>query len=250
VNEGSVPNIPPNIVANVGEIAGNYTEVVSFSPGSFTSSILWNAGQYIGMDGSTVLASQLGPPGTVNDPSSPGYGMYAFLQNSGTWSLGTDGKITLNYGGLGTMSLFIDPFGNTTFVAPLSGSGAWTTGGYTALDDILIAWGYLPASGGGSSSGSLDLSLSTCSYVPEAGSNCGSFDLISTFWKTGASYQFLTSPSDFWGMHFSGQFDNFTPYATQTIVGSLDATFIPEPESLALFGIGLMGIGLARRRTA
>jgi hypothetical protein len=237
-----------NIVTNAGKISGNYTEVVTFGPpGSFTSSILWNAGQYIGTDSSTVLASQLG--GSVSNPYPWEYGMYAFFQDSGTYVLGADGKATFNYSYDGvTLNAFIDPFGNTTFVPPLSGSEVWTTGGSTAWDDYLIAWGYPAFYGGMPSSGSLDWNLSTCSNVPESGSNCGSFGLTSTFWRTQVGSRFIPSP-DFWGVRFSAQIDNFTPSNTQTIYGSMDAVFIPEPAILALFGIGLMGMGLARRHT-
>ena len=63
--------------------------------------------------------------------------------------------------------------------------------------------------------------------------NQGNFALTS-FSSSGISYVELLQPSDFWG------------YLIDDL--SFEATSVPEPGTLALLGIGLLGMGAARRR--
>ena len=244
VTETSVPGASPNVILNAGKITGNYIEVATFTPvtattGSYDASILWNAGQYVASSGSPVLSSQLGS----FFPQQ--YQMYALWQGSAGYVTNLITGVTVaSFLPGGSLSLFIDPSSDTTFTAPLLGSGAWATG--LAADDYLIATG-TPQSG----FGTLNPTLPTCLG---GGINCGSFGATSSFALTdngtlqdGQSY--FTSPVPFYNLSFtSGQFDLFSPTSTQTIHGSLDATFgVPEPESLALLGIGLLGLAMARR---
>jgi hypothetical protein len=214
-------------------------EVITFSGNSFNASLLWNAGQFVANDGTTPVASQLG------GSSANQYGMYALYQASGTFS-SSGGRTTFNFTqGTGTLSVFLDPNSNTTFNQPANGSSPWTVG--NGGDDVLIATG-TPTSG----QGTLDPTLSTCTGGGGAGINCGSFGATSTWSLTTAGSAYFTSPNPFFNVSFqSGQLNNFSPTGTQVINGSLDVVFgsnaVPEPASIAIIGLGLLGLGMSRR---
>ena len=213
------------------KIIGAYVERVTFnSGGTFDVSIKWNAGQFVADDGTSPLTGGGGSgTGLGNN-----YNMYAFFQGNGTFA---GGVFTL---GSGSLNLYIDPNMNTKFTAAAAQSSTmfWgVTGG--GADDLLLATGSALA-------GSGSVSCST-------GNNCGSFGQVTTFSLTGAGSSFFTSPSPFYGLSSqSGQFNGFTPSGTLTLDGSLDVIFgkVPEPGSIALVGLALVGLGFASRRKA
>lgn len=246
VSEGSVVGTPANTFV-AGKVTGNYIENVTLSAdGTFNTQILFNAGTFGDINGTTINGSSVtSATAPFADPSK--YALYAILSSNGTY-VTTGAGTTFTFSPGGNLTLSIDPTNDTTFATsatPGALGNLATTGGVG--DDFVIGTGAVIGGGGTLSS--------TCTVNSTI--NCGSFGANTSLSLTAAGSQFFTAPIPFYNIALtSGQFDfiDVTQFGAQRTTGSLDATFagtpnnVPEPESIALFGVGLLGLGAGMRR--
>lgn len=240
VAEGSVAGTPADTF-EAGKLTGNYVQDVTVNrDGTFNTTLLFNAGTFGDLQGSTISNSFLT---SASAPfSGPGqYGVYAILTGNGTYVTSASGTLfTFTPGG--SLTLSIDPTNDTTF------SGIGVSGG--TGNDYSIGQGLVTGGEGTLRAG----------CVPTGSINCGSFGTNTSFALTTQGESYFTSPRPFYNFSLeSGQFDfiDVNTFSTQRTTGSLDASFIgnnptevPEPGNLALMGIGLFGLALGLRRHA
>lgn len=208
------------------KITGNYVEVITFDGlGNFNLSLKWQAGQFVADDGTNPVFGT----GLNTD-----YALYALFQGKGTVSLGSPVSFMLsNAPGDSSLQFYYDDNPDTTFTAPATGNLPWTAN--NTGDDFLLG------------SGVAIFGAGTLNPTCPGGINCGSFGQTTSLALTAAGKQVFTAPVPFFNVTFeSGQFNNFAVTGTQTINGSLDVVFgsIPEPSTVALLGVGLVGFGL------
>ena len=189
----------------------------------------------------------LGTLGNVNNITTAGlgaYNLYLTYNFIGTLTGGTMGQPGSSYDvGSLTYSLYIDPGAADTFnFASSAGSGtnASVTPGGTA--DILLGSGHVLPGG-----------------VAGIDSNFGAhLTSTNTFALTPAGSAYFVDPVPFYNVAFDA-FNNTSHAVTVNLTNGLvainaagtvnfGAVPVPEPETLALLGVGLLGMGASLRK--
>lgn len=259
------PVLPCSFVAD--KMTGNYNEVFTTTAaptpvGSFSTVAYWDLGQFVANDGATALLTPFlnnglnGPAPLVPD----GYRIYGLFSANGTFVANGSGGFDFT-GVTGQIDVYVDlAQDGSPKVLPTSAPGAVTVPG-TA--DALLASATLVNSTGLCPTGP------SCGLIT-GGSASGDFNLtFNPFNLTALGSSYFVQPVPFYmTVVLKGQFNSFAPVpancipgvtpaaCSQQINGSADAFFvaapsaIPEPATLTLVGLGLLGAARRRFRKA
>ena len=209
-------------VITADKLNGGYTEIITFDDdNNFTVSAFASMNQLFGNDG-TANSSQIGSVIGAN------YNLYATFTAEGTvMTPGAQGSNSSLSADTGSFTLWLDPNQDT------SANDVATLDLANTGDDM-----------------ELGTSTSIGSNVGLLYGFGGVFDFIfNEFELTADGDTYFVSPTPFYMyVNVDGDFDNIPLEGEQTITGDVSAVFIPEPSTIAILALGLIGLGATSRR--
>ena len=227
VVESVVPGAVGGPTFQAGKLNGGFTEALTITgPGTFAASAFANFGQYFDPMGVLVGGSYLG------SAFAPQYLLYAVFSATGTFAGNSFTGLT------GKFDLYVDPSSNTTrdLLAPFVGTANPVL--LNSGDDLLV--------------GSTVTLTSGVGELDPTPPNAFNF-IFDAFTLTAFGKTYFTSPDPFYmRVRSNGDTDGaLVPPVGTTLLATGDVSaeyMIPEPATLALVGLSLVGMGLARRR--
>ncbi|WP_218352580.1 flocculation-associated PEP-CTERM protein PepA [Alteromonas lipotrueiana] len=210
-------------IVQADKLNGGYTEIINFDDeGGFTVSAFASMNQLFG-NGGTANSSQIGSVIGAN------YNLYATFTAEGTvMSPGAMGSNSSLSADTGSFSLYLDAdqdtFANDVATLDLANTA----------DDMLL--------------GSSQTIGQNVGLLYGFG---GVFDfMFRDFELTEDGDTYFVSPTPFYmNVRVDGDFDNIPLEGEQQITGDVSAVFdVPEPSTIAVLSLGLLGLGATSRR--